>query len=130
MLSVIDELPGHVVGIHTVGRITGKDIKNTLEPLLNSMAGTQQEVNYLLLAESGLADFTVGAMLAYSMLIIKYYARWNKVAVVTDDNMIRSITRFFRFLIPGISRQFNLNEMDKAIQWIARKDIKLNTYDD
>ncbi|MCC8407631.1 STAS/SEC14 domain-containing protein [Mucilaginibacter sp. UR6-1] len=129
MLRQIEELPAHVLGVHAVGKITNKDIKSVLEPAVSHLFKAYGELNYILVAESSIWDFTTGAMFAYFFLILKYYSKWNKVAVVADDRGINSFTTVFRFLIPGVSKRFGFSDMDKAIQWIAKRDTKLNTYD-
>ncbi len=122
MLKQIDELPGHVLGVHAKGSVTRQDIKTVLEPAVSNLVKVYGGLNYILLAESSIWEYTTGAMFAYLFLIIRYYTKWNKVAVVADDRGVHMFTAVFRFLIPGVSKRFKFKQMDKAIQWIAKKD--------
>ncbi|MCD8739870.1 STAS/SEC14 domain-containing protein [Mucilaginibacter roseus] len=122
MLKQIDDLPGHVLGVHAKGNVTRQDIKTILEPAVNNLVKVYGGLNYILLAESSIWEYTTGAMFAYLFLILRYYTKWNKVAVVADDKGIQMFTSAFRFLIPGVSKRFRFVQMDKAIQWIAKKD--------
>src|SRR6218665_3990472 len=121
MLQFISDMPAHVIGIHAIGRVTKEEIEGVLKPRLDEMVKLQGEINYLLILETDVKNFTTGALMADILVGIKHFARWNKIAVVSDQNSVVWFSNAFRLLIPGQSRGYPLNKLDEAIIWVSEK---------
>ncbi|GAA4313084.1 STAS/SEC14 domain-containing protein [Mucilaginibacter gynuensis] len=121
MLQFINDMPVHVVGIHAVGKVTREDIDTVLIPHLNNMVEQHGEINYLLVLETDIKNFTAGALWQDIKIGLKHFTKWNKIAVVTDQKGVEQFSNWFRILIPGKSRGFPLERLDEAIKWIARR---------
>jgi hypothetical protein len=122
MLQLINDLPDHVVGIHAVGEVTKDDYERILLPKMNELVKRQGEINYLLVLETDVQNFTLGSWWQDLKLGLKNFTRWNKIAVVTDQKSIEWFSDVFRFFIPGKSRGFTLNELERAIKWVSEND--------
>lgn len=121
MLQYINDLPAHVVGIHAVGEVKREDIKQVLIPKLNETVRKQGEINYLLILETDIKNFTIGALLQDISAGLKHYTRWNKIAVVTDQKSVLWLSNAFRVMIPGQSKGYPLDKLDEAIIWVSEK---------
>ena len=122
MLQFINDLPDYVVGIHAVGEVTKDDYERVLLPRIDDLVKRQGEINYLLVLDTELKNFSVGSWWEDLKLGLKNFKKLNKIAVVTDQKSVEWFSDIFRFFIPGKSKGFRLNELDKAIQWISEKD--------
>jgi len=122
MLQLINDLPDHVVGIHAVGEVTKDDYERILLPKMNELVKRQGEINYLLVLETDVQNFTLGSWWQDLKLGLKNFTRWNKIAVVTDQKSIEWFSDVFRFFIPGKSKGFTLNELERAIKWVSEND--------
>ncbi|PWK79060.1 hypothetical protein LX99_01516 [Mucilaginibacter oryzae] len=61
MLKLIDNLPNHVVGIRATGEITRGDMETVLLPAINELAAREGAINYLLVLDTGVQNFTLAA---------------------------------------------------------------------
>ncbi|MCJ8209836.1 STAS/SEC14 domain-containing protein [Mucilaginibacter sp. RS28] len=122
MLQFIKDLPEHVVGIHAIGEVTKEDVEQVLIPRVEELVQKQGEINYLLVLETDVQNWTSGAWYNDVKVGLKNFTQWNKIAVVSDQKIVEWFSDVFRFLIPGKSKGFKLNELDEAVKWIAEQD--------
>lgn len=138
MLRFIEDLPSHVVGIHAVGDVTKEDYQNVLEPRLNDLENCQGEINYLLVLDTKVQNFSAGSWFEDLKIGLKHFTKWNKIAIVTDQKGVEWFSDVFRFFIPGKSKGYPLSELNEAIAWISKRDdegddstvFKTNAYTD
>ncbi|MEO6149650.1 MAG: STAS/SEC14 domain-containing protein [Mucilaginibacter sp.] len=121
MLKFVNDMPVHVVGIHAVGEVTRDDIETELVPRLDELVEKQGEINYLLILETDIKNFTGGALLADIKAGLKHFTKWNKIAVVTDQKSVAWFSDVFRFFIPGQSKGFPLSKLDEAVIWVSER---------
>ncbi|MDB5061590.1 MAG: hypothetical protein JWP67_1433 [Mucilaginibacter sp.] len=122
MLQFIKDLEPHVVGIHAIGEVTKEDVETVLIPRIDDLVKRQGEINYLMVLETDVKNFTAGAWWGDLKLGLKNFTKWNKIAVVSDQKGVEWFSDAFRFFIPGKSKGFSLNELDEAVKWITEKD--------
>jgi hypothetical protein len=122
MLQFINNLEPHVVGIHAIGEVTREDVENVLLPRINELAARQGEINYLLVLETDVQNWTAGAWWNDIKLGLKNFTKWNKIAVVSDQKGVQWFTDAFRFFVPGKSKGFSLAQLDEAMQWVTAKE--------
>ncbi len=129
MLQFINDLPDYVVGIHAIGEVTKEDYEKVLLPRINDLVKRQGEINYLLVLETDVINFSAGSWWEDLKLGLKNFKKWNKIAVVTDQKSVEWFSDIFRFFILGKSKGFRLIELDKAIQWISETDDRFHGYE-
>jgi hypothetical protein len=122
MLQFINDLEPHVVGIHAIGEVTKQDIDTVLLPRIDELVQRQGEINYLLVLETDVKNWTAGAWLDDIKMGIKNFTKWNKIAVVSDQKGVERFADAFRFFIPGKSKGFALAELNEAVKWVTAKD--------
>jgi hypothetical protein len=122
MLQFINDLEPHVVGIHAIGEVTKEDMETVLLPRIDDLVKRQGEINYLLVLETDVKNFTIGAWWDDLKLGLKNFTKWNKIAVVSDQKGVEWFTDAFRFFVPGKSKGFSLDELDEAIKWVTAKE--------
>jgi hypothetical protein len=123
MLQFMNNLPDHVVGIHAVGEVTKDDYDQVLKPRLDDLEKRQGEINYLLVLDNNVQDFTVAAWWQDFLVGIKHFTHWNKIAVVSDQKAVERFTNFFTHFIPGKSKGFPSDQEQEAIQWISETEL-------
>jgi hypothetical protein len=124
MLQFINNLEPHVVGIHAVGEVTKHDIEKILLPRIDELVERQGEINYLLVLETDVQNWTAGAWWDDIKMGLKNFTKWNKIAVVSDQKGVQWFTDAFRFFVPGYSKGFSLNELDEAVAWVTAREEK------
>jgi len=119
MLEHMRYLPAHVLGIHAVGHVNANDYERALQPLLEQQVRQTGRINFLLVLETNIKNFTAGAWCGNVRLGLKYFTRWNKVAVVTDQDGVREFSHLFKYILPGKFAGYRLEDLDEAVKWIT-----------
>lgn len=121
MIHYLPDLPSNIVGFKAVGEITEKDFSENVLPKVKALIEKTDQLNYLLVLETSIKNFTVGAWMQDAMMGIKHLTKWNRAAIVSDIEAIRSFTNFFSYLMPGEFKGFEHNDLEKAIEWVSGK---------
>lgn len=122
MISVMKGLPENVVGFTASGEVTTDDFRNVLRPEVERFMQEHSDLNYVLEMNAVLKNFSAGAWFQDAMLGIKYLTKWNRSAIITDDDNISRFTELFSKIMPGEFKAFSHVEKDEAISWAAGKN--------
>ncbi|MFI5161526.1 MAG: STAS/SEC14 domain-containing protein [Sphingobacteriales bacterium] len=122
MLQFINDLPDDVVGIRATGEVDKDDYERVLIPRMEELAKRQGEINYLLVLETDVQNFTIASWFEDFKLGLKNFSKWNKIAVVTDQASVEWFSDVFSHFIPGESRGYKLSELDEAIAWVSEEE--------
>lgn len=121
MIHHLSNLPTNIVGFKATGDITEKDFTDVVLPKVQALIEKTDQLNYLLVLDTPLKNFSVGAWMKDAMMGIKHLTKWNKAAIVSDVAAIRNFTDFFSYLIPGEFKGFEHSELQEAIDWVSDK---------
>ena len=102
-------------------KATIDDYETVLHPIFEEKLSSIGDINYLLVLETNVSHFTAEAWWRDFKLMLKYYKRWNKIAVVTDQRGVEWFSDVFKFIIPCESKGFPLDRLDEAIIWISER---------
>lgn len=119
MISIIQDLPSHVLGVTAENQIDADDMKNVLLPALQQKVDEVGEINYLLVLNTDVSNFTAGAWIQDLKAGIKHFPKWNRIAVVTDQTAVEKFTDLFTLAVPGKSKGFTHAELEEAKLWVA-----------
>ena len=119
MISLIPNLPSSMVGFRATGNVTEDDFKNVVMPAVQNAIDVNGELNYLLVLDTSLKDFSVGAWMQDAVLGAKHLLKWNRAAIVSDVKAIKKFTDLFSYAVPGEFRGFSHAELQDAIAWTA-----------
>jgi hypothetical protein len=120
MLQFIKDLPDHVVGIRATGEVNKEDYERVLIPRMEELVKRQGEINYLLVLETDVQNFSLAAWFEDFKLGLKNFKKWEKVAIVTDQKGVERLTDISGHFIPGESRGYKLSELNEAIEWVSK----------
>ena len=122
MIQHLKDLPSNIVGFKASGEITEKDFTETVMPKVKTLIDKIDKLNYLLVLETSVNNFTIGAWMKDTMMGIKHLTKWNKAAIVSDVEAIRNFTNFFSYLMPGEFKGFEHKELQQAIDWVSENN--------
>ncbi len=122
MIEIIAGLPAHVTGFRAVGKVTRDDYQKVIYPLVARVAKAFGKINYLLVVETPLSNYSTGAWIDDALLGFKYFTKWRKLAIVSKSEGIRKFTNIFGKLVPGETRGFRMEELPEAKSWISKTD--------
>jgi hypothetical protein len=119
MIQPINDLPPHVVGIHAFADVTDIAYKNTLIPLFDEQVMRNGKINFLLVLETDILNFAAGLWCGNVAMGLKYFFKWSKVAIVTDQKKVLGYSHLFKYIIPGKFKRFKLDQIAEGIKWVS-----------
>ncbi len=121
MLKIMNNLPDNVLGITAEGKITGKDYETLLIPALEEKLKVNKKIRMIYQLGNDFTGFDLGAMLDDAKMGLKHISAWDRIALVSDHEMINSFAKFFGYLMTCELRIFKNAELEEAKIWIAGK---------
>ena len=119
MIEVIQGLPAHVTAFRATGIITRDDYFEVINPLVKKVATAFGKINYMLVLNTQLKNYTLGAWIEDGLLGFRYFSKWKKLAIVTEKEEIKKFTNTFGIFIPCSTKGFTMDEIIKAKEWIS-----------
>ncbi len=120
MFTLIPNLPPYAVGVIATKKITKEDYTAVLNPALQKLVDADWKgINMLLVMKADMKDYTAGAWLEDVKVNVKYFLKWNKLAIVTDEETMEKITATFNVVVPGEAKAFAMSELEAAKEWVS-----------
>jgi len=121
MLKIIDDLPDNVLGVSAEGKITGTDYETVLIPAVEEKIKAYKEIRMLYRLGNNFTGFDLNAMLDDAKMGMKHLSAWERVALVSDHELINTFAKFFGYMLSCELRIFKDSELEEAIKWISEK---------
>jgi hypothetical protein len=122
MITYIENLPGNMVGFKATGEVDERDFTEVVMPKVKELVERTNNLNYMLVLDTSITNFSLGAWFKDVVLGIKYITKWNRAAIVTDTQGIITFTEMFSILSPGEFKGFEHKDLQAAIDWCSEKN--------
>ena len=120
MIQILNTPYSNLAAFEATGsEINKDDFTNTLIPHVEEKVDSAGELNYLLLLNTELKNFTLGAWVQDLVLGLKNITKWNRAAIVTDKDSIQNFTDVFSRVMPGTFKGFAKEDLEAAMAWAA-----------
>ncbi|SIT23282.1 STAS/SEC14 domain-containing protein [Chryseobacterium gambrini] len=117
MITIIPEAPENVAAFNATGAVTKEDFENLVFPRVKAKIEQFGELNYLMYIDTDLDNFTAGAWLEDALLGLKNLTKWNRAAILTDNQHVQNFTEIFSVLMPGEFKSFPKGNLYNALYW-------------
>lgn len=124
MITVMNGVPENVAAFTASGNVTKDDFTNTVLPVVKELVKKYDELNYLMVIDTSVKNFSGSAWLQDIMLGIKNMTKWKRAAIITDSDTINWFTDVFSYIVPGEFKGFYPEQLPVAIEWVAGKEIQ------
>jgi hypothetical protein len=114
----MNDLPDNVLGISGEGKITGADYETILIPAVEDKLKKHKKISLLYYLGNDYTGFDLKAMFDDAKIGFKHLSDWEKIALVSDHELINTSAKLFGFLLPCKLRTFNNKELEEAKKWI------------
>jgi methionine synthase II (cobalamin-independent) len=121
MIKEIHSLPDNLVGFEAHGEVTSDDFREVVMPRVEALIQKQNKINYLLILHTEVANFTVGAWVQDVWMGLKDLFKWNRAAIVTDEEIVKTVTQVFTKVMVGEFKVFKHHEVTEAIKWASEQ---------
>ena len=121
MIEELKDTPNTMVGFTITGDTTKEDFDRVVLPAVDELVKRIDKLNYLLVLDTQLKNFTIGAWLKDAMLGLNNLNKWNRAAIVTDSGGIKSFAEVFSKVVPGEFKGFAHEQLDEAVRWVGEQ---------
>lgn len=111
--------PNNVAAFRATGEVTKEDYKEVIIPAVEELVKNQNKLNFLLLLDTEIGNFTLGAWVQDVMLGLENFGKWHRAAIVSDSDSILAFTDGFSYISPGEFRGFKKDDLNDAINWVG-----------
>lgn len=112
-------MPNNMVGFRATGEVTQDNFLNIVDPVVREVVARTGELNYLMIIETPLKNWTMGAWLQDALLGIMEISKWNRVAIVSGSEFLNKFTDVFSIFVPGTFRGFAPEQFSEAVRWVS-----------
>lgn len=119
MIDMIPNLPDRIVGIRASGNVTAGEYESVLIPTIEEAIRKQGPVCLLYVMDCSIKDFSLGAMWDDTKLGYQHLQDFERIAIVTDDPLVRGMVHALQFAMPKFLRVFPTDEQDASIEWLS-----------
>ena len=120
MIEVLKDLPDNVAGFRATGHVDAEQYKAVLIPEVDRLVQQQDQIRFLLVLNTDMSDFTIGAILQDLGVGLKHFTKWHKMAIVSGSKAIEKFTDFFSYVAPGEAKGFDHSELKEAVAWVSK----------
>ena len=118
MIETIKDLPDDALGFSAKGIVTKVDYETIMIPTVEAKFSKYTKVKFLYHIGTDFTKFETGALWDDAKIGFKHLTAWDRIAVVTDVDWIRTAVRMFAFWLHGPVRVFQNAEIAEARSWI------------
>lgn len=119
MIERLTGLPDYVIGFSAHGKVTAEDYAQHIVPAVEQALQKHEKVRLLYHLGEGFDGFEAGALWEDAKVGLSHLAAWERIALVTDVDWLRTATKAFGFAMPGEVRVFANTEMGSALDWLS-----------
>ena len=78
MIEVLQGFPGHVTAFRATGKVTKDDYYNVINPYVKNVATSFGKINYMLILNTELKNYSIGAWIEDGLAGIKVFFQMEK----------------------------------------------------
>lgn len=119
MIELIQGLPDGVVGLEAVGQVTSEDYA-AVTPAIENAFAAHEKIRLIHVLGDRFTGFTAGGMWQDGKLGLSHALSFERIAVVTDLDSVRTLVKGGGWTIPGEIRLFSNDEREEAVTWASR----------
>ncbi len=122
MLTMIDDLPDHVIGIRINDKLRAEDYLQQLIPLINARLEKHRKLDFLCCIDGEWKGMEAGAVWQDLRLGLGRFGHWARMAIVTDIDWLERAIKLLGAFSPGELRHFDHDDYDAARDWVCEHE--------
>lgn len=119
MIDIIPGTPANVVAFSASGKVTGEDYDKILVPAVEAALHASDKIRLLYHLGPEYTGFMPAAAWDDTRIGMKHLAHYERIAIVSDDETMKRMTKAFAFMIPGEVKLFANEELVAALEWVS-----------
>jgi hypothetical protein len=119
MIRVMENMPGNVIGLEAQGKVTREDYEATILPQIEAKQREFDKIRLMYVLGDDFEGYSAGATWEDAGLAFKRPGTWERIAVVSDSEMLRKAMGLFAWMVPGEVKVYELAESNEARDWVT-----------
>jgi hypothetical protein len=119
MIELVEGLPPGVVGLEAVGEVTADDYESVATPEVARARAVHNKITQLHILGERFTGFTAGGLWKDATLGVSHLASFERIAVVSDLESVRTLVETVGWSVPGEMRLFANAERPEAVAWVS-----------
>jgi hypothetical protein len=119
MVELLTDLPPHVAAYKALGAISKEEYETVVMARVDEVAAVYGRINFLVQLETGMENYSIGAFIDYIKVSFEHFSKWNRMAIVSDQQWVRRAYDTLSYLVHGEIRTYELKELDNAKEWVS-----------
>jgi hypothetical protein len=119
MVELLKELPPHVAAYRASGAVSTEEYQQVVMARVDEVAAQYGKINFLVLLETSMDNYSIGAFLNYLKVSFQHFFKWNRMAIVTDERWLRKAYAALSVLVHGEIKTYPLQEAEEAKRWVS-----------
>jgi hypothetical protein len=119
MVELLTGLPPHVAAYKATGAISKEEYEEVVMARVDNVATEYGKINFLVLLETGMENYSIGAFIDYIKVSFEHFTKWNRMAIVTDQQWVRQAYDGLSHIVHGEIRTYELKDFDIAKEWVS-----------
>jgi hypothetical protein len=125
MLEAMNDLPEGLLGLRAKGKVSKDDYELVAIPMLRKARQEGRRIRLLYQFGPEFEGFTPAGAWEDTRVGVQYLRLFERCAIVSDTNWIRTASRAIGATMPCPVRIFENGEWDQALEWL-RSPVKIN----
>jgi hypothetical protein len=122
MLTLIEGLPDHVIGIRISDKLRAEDYTRQLIPLVNERLAKHHKLDFLCCLDGEWKGMEAGAVWQDLRLGLGRIGHWARMAIVSDIQWLEHAIKLFGLFSPGELRHFHSADYAAARDWVCEHE--------
>jgi hypothetical protein len=118
MLQRVSNLSGGIECLRAMGTVTADDFESVCRPLFHDARRDGQRIKLLYHFGPEFEGFTAGALLDDARIGLQYLRLLERMAVVSDRQVVRDSARLIGAMLPCPTHVFRNDEWSLALDWL------------
>lgn len=119
MVELLTDLPPHVAAYKATGAVSKEEYEQVVMTRVNEVAAQFGKINFLVLLETDMDNYSIGAFIDYVKISFEHFSRWERMAIITDERWLRKAYDVLNYLVHGTIKTYTVNEFEIAKAWVS-----------
>jgi len=119
MVQLLEDFPAHVAAYAASGAVSKEEYRAVVMHRVDEVAEQFGRINFLVRLETDMGNYSIGAFLDYLKVSFEHFFKWERMAIVTDEQWLRTAYRLLSPLVHGEIKAFPLQEFEEAKAWVS-----------
>jgi len=119
MVELLTDFPPHVAAYKAWGAVSREEYEQVVMARVNEIADAYGRINFLVRLETGMENYSIGAFIDYVRISFEHFLKWERMAIVSDQQWLRTAYDVLNHLVHGEIRTYKLEDFELAKTWVS-----------